>query len=86
MHVYLGTHIFSLYFRTAIWMFIKLGRDEILITCTSVWAFYQIRPAADPGQDKNESKRASKKVFLIGRLHLECGLSFFVSPAKHSGT
>ena len=31
MHVYVWTHIVSLYYRSASWMFTKLGRDEVLI-------------------------------------------------------
>ena len=31
MHVYVWEHIASLYYRTAQWMFTKLGRDEVLM-------------------------------------------------------
>ena len=31
MHVIVWEHIASLYYRTALWMFTKLGRDEVLI-------------------------------------------------------
>ena len=31
MHVYEWEHIVSLYYRTARWMFSKLGRDEVLM-------------------------------------------------------
>ena len=31
MHVYVWKHIVSLYYRTAKWMFTKLGRDEVLM-------------------------------------------------------
>ena len=31
MHVYVWDHIVSLYYRTAQWMFTKLGRDEVLM-------------------------------------------------------
>ena len=31
MHVYEWEHIVSLYYRTAYWMFTKLGRDEVLL-------------------------------------------------------
>ena len=31
MHVYVWEHIVSLYYRTALWMFMKLGRDEVLM-------------------------------------------------------
>ena len=31
MHVYVWEHIVSLYYRTAKWMFTKLGRDEVLM-------------------------------------------------------
>ena len=32
MHVYVWEHIVRLYYRTAEWMFTKLGRDEMLMT------------------------------------------------------
>ena len=32
MHVYVLEHIASLYYRTAEWMFTKLGRDKVLMT------------------------------------------------------
>ena len=31
MHVYVWEHIVSLYYRTALWMLTKLGRDEVLM-------------------------------------------------------
>ena len=31
MHVYVWEHLASLYYRTAQWMFTKLGRDEVLM-------------------------------------------------------
>ena len=31
MHVYVWEYIVSLYYRTAEWMFTKLGRDEVLM-------------------------------------------------------
>ena len=31
MHVYVWEHIARLYYRTAYWMFTKLGRDEVLM-------------------------------------------------------
>ena len=31
MHVYVWEHIASLYYRTASWMFTKLGREEVPI-------------------------------------------------------
>ena len=57
--IYMGIHIVSLYYRTAWWMFMKFGRDEVLMACMCVKAFYQIHPGVDPRQGK-ESKRASK--------------------------
>ena len=40
MHVYVWGHIVSLYYRTAQWMFTKLGRDEVLMVpykCCCFW-------------------------------------------------
>ena len=31
MHVYVWEHIASLYYRTAYWIFTKLGRDQVLL-------------------------------------------------------
>ena len=40
VHVYIngnmGIHILSLYYRTAWWMFMELGRDEVLMAHTCV--------------------------------------------------
>ena len=46
----------------------KLCRDEVLMACTCVEAFYQIHRGVDPRQGKKDSKRASKKKIL----YLEC--------------
>ena len=56
----MGTHIVSLYYRTAWWVFMKLCRGEVLMARTCVQAIYQIRPGVDPRHGKKESKRASK--------------------------
>ena len=37
-------------------MFMKLGRDEVLMARKCVKAFYQIRAGVDPRQGKKESK------------------------------
>ena len=57
--IYIGIHIVSLYYRTAWWMFMKFGRDDVLMARICVKAFYQIQPGVDPRQGK-KSKRASK--------------------------
>ena len=31
MHVYVWEHIVSIYYRTALWMFTKLGRNKVLM-------------------------------------------------------
>ena len=41
MHVYEWEHIVSLYYRTAQWMFTKLGRDEVLMV---PYKYYCFRP------------------------------------------
>ena len=35
--IYMGTHIVSLYYRTTCRMFMKVGRDEVLIARTCVY-------------------------------------------------
>ena len=50
MHVYVSEHIISLYYRAALWVLTKLGRDEELIApqmCKGVSArFIQGEPRA----------------------------------------
>ena len=31
VYIYMGIHIVSLYYRTARWIFMKFGRDEVLM-------------------------------------------------------
>ena len=51
MHVYVLEHIVSLYYRTAEWMFTKLGRHEVLMVPYKSCCFFgKIRPGADPGR------------------------------------
>ena len=40
MHVYVWEHIVSLYYRTAYWMFMKLGRDEVLMVPYKCCCFF----------------------------------------------
>ena len=52
MHVYVWEHKGSLYYKTAEWMFTKLGRDKVLMAWhmhKDVWPYL---PRADPGRDK----------------------------------
>ena len=39
MHVYVWKHIVSLYYRTTQWIFMKLGRDEVLMVPYSCCCF-----------------------------------------------
>ena len=39
MHVYAWEHIVSIYYRTAEWMFTKLGRDEVLMVPYKCYCF-----------------------------------------------
>ena len=56
MHVYVLEHIVSLYYRTAVWMFTKLGRHEMLMVPVQMMLFFgQICPGADPGRGQNRS-------------------------------
>ena len=48
MYLYVWEHIVSLYYRTAEWMFTKLGRDEILMA-HALRCIGKIHPGADPG-------------------------------------
>ena len=56
MQVYVWEHIVSLYYRTAQWMFTKLGRDEVLMVPYKCCFCGQIHPGADPGRGKNRSQ------------------------------
>ena len=44
MHVYVLEHIVSLCYKTAWWMFTKLGRDEVLMT-PHLWLDFSANPA-----------------------------------------
>ena len=77
--IYMGTHIVSLFYRTSWWMFMKLGRDEVLIACTCVYAFYQIHHGVDPRQGKKDSKRASKTKYFTWNAAI-----LIVVSARHS--
>ena len=61
MHVYVWDYTVSLYYRSAWWTFTctKLGRDKEIMARTYVRCFGQIRLGADPGWDKNRSRRVS---------------------------
>ena len=52
MHVYVWEHIASLYYRTAEWMFMKLGRDEVLMARHMHKDVGHICPGADPVKAK----------------------------------
>ena len=39
MHVYVWEHIISLYYRTGLWMFTKLGKDEVLMVPYKCYCF-----------------------------------------------
>ena len=57
MHVYVWEHIVSLYYRTALSMFTKLGRDEVLMVPYKVLLFFgQICPGADPVRGQSRSR------------------------------
>ena len=69
MHVYEWEHIVSLYYRTAQWMFTKLGRDEECSwSLTSVIVFGQIRTGADPGRGQNRSRGSPSLTNFFFRL------------------
>ena len=44
MHIYVLEHIVSLCYRTAWWMFTKLGRDEVLMA-PHLWLDFSANPA-----------------------------------------
>ena len=47
MHVYVWEHIASLYYRTAVWMFTKLGRDDVLMA----WHMHKdVKAISAPGR------------------------------------
>ena len=58
----MGTHIVNHFmeYRTILWNVYEICRDEVLMARTCIYAFYQIRPGADPSQHKKDSKKASK--------------------------
>ena len=63
MHVYVWEHIASLYYRTASWMFTKLGRDEVLMA-----RHMHKDVLAISAQGRIQGEASSKKLLQIGRL------------------
>ena len=57
MHVYVWEHIINLYYRTGLWMFMKLGKDEVLIVPYKLVLLFfgHILSGADPGWGQNRS-------------------------------
>ena len=56
MHVYVWKHIVSLYYRTALWMFTKLGRDEVLMPGTCIEMFWPYLPRGGSRARQNRSR------------------------------
>ena len=70
MYVYVWEHIGSLNYRTALWMFTKLGRDEVLIwprTCIKVFRPYL------PWEDPRKCKQGSRGPLLQPEPLLQTG-------------
>ena len=44
MHAYVWEHIVSLYYKTAYWVFTKLGRNEVLMARTCIKVFRPDQP------------------------------------------
>ena len=68
MHVYVWEHIISLYYRTTKWMFVKLGRDEVLMV---PYKFVVFRP--DPSRGGSRGKNRSQGVPFFNELLLQTG-------------
>ena len=60
--------------RTAWWIFVNLGRDEVLMAPLKVLLFFfgHIRPGVNPGVNKNRSQRGNIFDFEITQLHTLC--------------
>ena len=74
MHVYVWEHIASLYYRTASWMFTKLGRDEVLMArhmhkdVLAISAQERDSGRGQIGQEWGGGSPSSKKLLQTGRL------------------
>ena len=71
VHVHVLDHIVSLCYITALWMFTKLGRDEVLVAPYLWLDFGQTPPRGGSREGKNRSMRGpfSKGPLLrIGRI------------------
>ena len=64
MHVYVWEHIASLYYRTALWMFTKLGRDEVLIA----WHMHKDQGRGQIGQGLGGGLPFAKRLLQTGML------------------
>ena len=70
MHVYVWEHKVSLYYRTAYWMFTKLGGDEVIMA-HALRLFGQICPEVDPRRRKNGSIRGPFSKGLILQIWMQ---------------
>ena len=69
MHVYVWEHIASLYYRTTLWMFTKLGVDEVIMARhmhKNVLAQVRIKGEGGPLLQKTSSDR---KATATNRIH-----------------
>ena len=89
MHVYVREPIVSLYYRTALWMFTKLGRDEVIMVpykccCFSARSVQgRIQCGAKVGHGGPLLQRASAsdwKAIATNRMHINdlevCGMLY----------
>ena len=72
MHNYVCEHIPSLYYWTAWWMFMKLGKDEVLMPPHLFWHFGQIHQGVDLGRAKNRSWGSPSSKNLFFRPEAKC--------------
>ena len=66
--IYMGIHIVSLYYRTAWWVFMKFGRDEVLMARICV----NLGFLSDPLWGGSKAGQEVKESFKDKRLYLEC--------------
>ena len=72
--MYVLEHIVSLYYRTAKWMFTKLGRDEVLMVPYKCCCFLPDPSRGGSRAEKNRSQGVpifNELLLQTGRLHLQ---------------
>ena len=87
IHVYVWEHIVSLYYRTAEWMFMKLGRDEVLMVPYKCYCFSarSVKGRIQGGAKIGHGESPSSMNFLLQTGRLQQQTECIAMILKHVG-